>query len=525
MRTSWLVKGAVLCTTINFGLAVPVHAQEDAGLSQKSLEQRFEELDQEVRILKRKRELDQEAAENAKRTLPIPKVGSSGLSVESADGNHVIRLRGMVQVDHRLFFEGVNDVRNRTNQRAGDLDADGFHDANNTWLLRRLRPTLEGTLFGKYDFRIMPDFAGGTVALLDGYIDARLNPAFKIRVGKFKSFVALERLQSAADIKFIERSYVSNTLLPNRDLGIAVHGDLFGNRLNYAFGLMNGVTDGGNISTGPQFSGRKEFTGRLFATPFVNDDSILRGIGIGAAATYTDVHGERNLNFTDTTPADATRNGLPSYLSDGQNAFFRYSGATVADGMRLRISPQAYYYVGPLGVLSEYAIVRQDVSLSTGGSPPEGGPGSNTEITPNTGKTLHHQAWHVTASYLLTGEDASFGSVRPRKNFEWGKEWGAWELVGRYSEITLDADTFRNPSGTAFTGAYANLSDSAKRARSWAVGLNWYLNQNVRVAVNYSETKFEGGAGNGVAPINAAGTNVQDRPDERIFLSRLQLAF
>jgi len=524
MRRSWLFWAVVLLAGISLEFTEQAQAQE-AGVSEKSLEQRLEELDQEVRILKRKRELDQETAETAKKAAPIVKVGSSGLSVESADGNHVIRLRGMVQADHRLFFEGANDVRNRTDQRAGNLDENGFHDANNTWLLRRLRPTLEGTLFGKYDFRIMPDFAGGTVALLDGYIDARFDPAFKIRVGKFKSFVALERLQGANDIKFIERSYVSNTLLPNRDLGIAVHGDLFGNRLNYAFGLMNGVTDGGNISTGPQFSGRKEYTGRLFATPFVNDDSILRGLGVGAAATYTDVHGERNLNFTDTTPADATRNGLPSYLTDGQNTFFRYNGATVADGSRIRVSPQAYYYIGPFGILSEYARVIQDVSLSTGGSPPGGGPGSNSVITPNTAQTLHHEAWHVTVSYILTGEDASFGSVRPRKNFEWNKGWGAWELVGRYGEILLDEDTFKNPAGTRFTGGYANLSESAKRARSWAVGLNWYLNPNVRVALNYSDTRFEGGAAAGTTPINAAGTNVQDRPDERAFFSRLQLAF
>ncbi len=522
MRRPWLFWGVMALVSLNVGSEARAQNEGDA---EKSLEQRFEELDQEVRILKRKRELDQEAAETAKKSAPIAKVGSSGLSVESADGDHVIRLRGMVQADHRLFFEGANDVRNRTDQRAGNLDENGFHDANNAWLLRRLRPTLEGTLFGKYDFRIMPDFAGGTVALLDGYIDARFDPAFKIRVGKFKSFVALERLQGANDIKFMERSYVSNTLLPNRDLGIAVHGDLFGNRLNYALGLMNGVTDGGNISTGPQFSGRKEYTGRLFATPFVNDDSLLRGFGIGAAATYTDVHGERNLNFTDTTPADATRNGLPSYLTDGQQTFFRYSGATVADGSRIRVSPQAYYYIGPFGILSEYARIIQDVSLSTGGSPPGGGPGSNSVITPNTAITLHHQAWHVTVSYILTGEDASFGSVRPRNNFEWNKGWGAWELVGRYGEILLDEDTFKNPAGTAFTGAYANLSESAKRARSWAVGLNWYLNPNVRVAVNYSDTSFDGGAAASTTPINAAGTNVRDRPDERGFFSRLQLAF
>jgi phosphate-selective porin OprO/OprP len=445
--------------------------------------------------------------------------------LESADGNNVIKFRGLIQLDHRLMLEGASDIRNRTDQRAGNLDADGFHDAADSWYLRRARPIIEGTLYGKYDFRFISDFGMGTVSIFDAYIDARFLPTFKVRVGKFKPFIGLERLQSAADIKLIERSYVTNALLPNRDMGVTVHGDVFGDRLNYAFGVMNGVSDAGNINSGFEFDGGKDFQGRLFARPFVNDDSVWNGLGIGAAATYTDGSGERNLNFTDTSPADATRNGLPSYLSDSQNTFFRYSSAAVADGNRIRVSPQAFYYIGSLGIISEYAQVIQDVSLSTGGSPPAGGAGSNRVITPNTGKTLHHQAWQVAVSYLLTGERASFGSVKPRQNFDFRKGWGAWEVVGRYSEIVLDPDTFKDPTGTTFTGAYANLSESAQRARSWAVGVNWYLNQNARIALNYTETRFTGGAGEGTTPINAAGTNVQDRPEERTLFTRFQLAF
>ena len=90
--------------------------------------------------------------------------------------------------------------KNITDQRAGDLDINGFHDASDSWYLRRVRPTIEGTLFGKYDFRFTPDFAGGTATVVDAYIDARFDPAFKVRIGKFKSFVGLERLQSAYDI-------------------------------------------------------------------------------------------------------------------------------------------------------------------------------------------------------------------------------------------------------------------------------------------------------------------------------------
>jgi phosphate-selective porin OprO and OprP len=482
-------------------------------------------LDQELRILKRQRELEQEAAETAKKSTAVVKAGNTGFSLESADGQNVIKLRGLLQADHRLYFEGANDVRNRTDQRAGDLDANGFHEANDSWLLRRVRPTIEGTLFGKYDFRFTPEFAGGNASVVDAYIDARFSPSFKVRAGKFKSFVGLERLQSGADIKFLERSYVTNAILPNRDLGLAVHGDILENKFNYAFGLVNGVSDGGITSTGTEFDGRKEFTARLFATPFINEDSALKSLGFGVAATYTDAQGERNLNFTDTSAADATRNGLPSYLTDGQNTFFRYSGTAVADGQRLRISPQAYYYTGPLGVIAEYARVEQDVSLTTGGSPAAGGEGSNTLIIPNTNKKLSHCAWQIAVSYLLTGEDASFKGVKPKQDFDLGTGWGAWELVARYSEINLDEDTFRNPTGTSFIGGYANLSDSAKSARSWTGGVNWYLNQNTRVALNYSHTTFDGGAGDGILPINAAGTNVRDRQDERAFLTRLQLAF
>jgi phosphate-selective porin OprO/OprP len=516
--------GVAALTSAALGFGSLARAEE-AGSPEKSIEQRFEELDQEIRILKRQRELEQEAAETAKKSTAVVKAGNAGFSLESADGQNVIKLRGLLQADHRFYDQGSNDVRNRTDQRAGDLDTNGFHDANDSWLLRRVRPIIEGTLFGKYDFRFTPEFAGGNASVVDAYIDARFNQAFKVRAGKFKSFVGLERLQSGADIKFLERSYVTNAILPNRDLGIAVHGDILGNTLNYAFGLVNGVSDGGIISTGTEFDGRKEFTARLFATPFVNDESALKGLGFGVAATYTDSQGERNLNFTDTSAADATRNGLPSYLTDGQNTFFRYSSAAVADGQRLRYSPQAYYYTGPLGVIAEYATVRQDVSLTTGGSPAAGGAGSNTVLIPNTHKKLSHSAWQITGSYILTGEDASFRGVKPKRDFDLGTGWGAWELVARYSEINLDDDTFRDPTGTSFIGGYANLSESAKSAHSWTAGVNWYLNQNAKIALNYSHTTFDGGAGDGILPINAAGSNVQDRQDERAFLTRLQLAF
>lgn len=495
----------------------------------ESLRTLVQQLDQKVKILERKTELADEAAETKKKETPIVKASEKGFGLQSADGKNEIKLRGLLQADYRYYDEGASDVRARSNNRAGSLDPDGFHDAADTALLRRVRPTIEGTLFGKYDFRFTPEFGGGSASVVDAYIDARFDPAFKVRAGKFKSFVGLERMQSGGDIKFLERSYVTNTILPNRDLGVAVHGDLLDNRLNYAIGIVNGVADGGNISSGTEFNEDKELTFRLFATPFNQSVSALGGLGFGIGGTYTDFQGERNLDFTDTSVADATRNGLPSYVTNGQQTFFRYGGTTVADGKRYRVSPQANYYYGPFGVIAEYAVVSQDVSLLNSATS-----NAATAIVAGSRKNLNHDAWQIAASYLLTGEDASFKGVKPKQDFDLEKGgWGAWELVARYSEINLDGDTFKNKAGdyaaeklTTTAGAYSDLSKSAKSAHSWTAGVNWYLNSNAKIALNYEHTSFDGGAiVAGQSTIDASGSRARDREDERALLARFQVAF
>ena len=58
----------------------------------------------------------------------------------------------------------------------------------------------------------------------------------------------------------------------------------------------------------------------------------------------------------------------------------------------------------------------------------------------------------------------------------------------------------------------------AEEAAAWALGLNWYLNQNVKLAFDYEQTEFEGGGG-GTAEAPS------DREDEKVVLGRLQLYF
>jgi phosphate-selective porin OprO/OprP len=517
-------------------LSLPYYAQANDSTELEELRGLVQELSQQVKVLARKGEINEEAVAAEKKAAPIVKASSSGFSFGSADGKNELKIRGLLQADHRHFSDGANDVRGRSNERAGTLNADGFHDAEDTSLLRRVRPTIEGKVAGKYGFRFTPEFAGGSASAVDAYVEANLNPAIKIRAGKQKSIVGLERLQGGGDIKFVERSYVTNAILPNRDLGVTVSGDLFGNKLNYGVGIVNGVADGGNISTGNEYNGEREYTARLFATPFIDSDSALAGLGFGIGGTWTDYTGEKNLNFTDTSSADATRNGLPSYVTEGQQTFFRYTSNAIADGQRIRWSPQANYYNGPFGVIAEYAKVSQDVSLASGGSASGGGAGTATVITPGTKKNLKHDAWDIGVSYLITGEDASFKGVKPKQDFDLDKGgWGAWELVARYSEINLDDDTFKDAAGryaaegSAASNAFSDLTKSAKSAQTWTVGVNWYLNSNAKIALNYARTSFDGGAlQKGLAQAtnnDNSGTRVRDRGDEEAILARFQVAF
>ncbi len=109
--------------------------------------------------------------------------------------------------------------------------------AVDTWQVTRARPIIEGTLANFVDFRFTPDFGQGRTVIQDAFITARLTPEFRITVGKFKSPFGLERLQSANDIRFVARAFPTS-LVPNRDIGLAFEGDVFGGRFSYARGIF-----------------------------------------------------------------------------------------------------------------------------------------------------------------------------------------------------------------------------------------------------------------------------------------------
>jgi phosphate-selective porin OprO and OprP len=463
MRAVRYWAGGMILTAASVAASQRLSAQQDsiADTIPASLEQRVGALDQQVRVLERLRELAADSiAAAAKNRVSATASPKDGFSIKSADGKYAVRLKGLLQTDGRFFLN------------------DSATPATNSFFLRRARPILEATV-GKYlEFRLMPDFGQGTTALFDAYSDIKVSQAFAVRVGKFKEPVDLERLQSASEIVFAERSLATN-LAPNRDVGLQLSGDLDSGRVVWQAGVFNGVPDLGNGDG--DVSDAKDFTGRVFVQPFKRGS--LKGLGVGVAGTAGLERG--------TTAAPQ----LASYRTSGQQAWFRYLSSTTtpantvfADGARQRLAPQAYFYTGSLGLHGEYIQSWQRVSL---GAVPS--------------VKLKHSAWQATGSYFLTGEKSSWRSAAPRNPFDpEAGTFGAIELAARYSELSIDDaafPTFANPSGTP------------SQARAWAVGVNWYLAKGIKATVDYERTTFTGGAG------------TADRNPENFVATRVQYSF
>lgn len=449
-------------------LAAPLRAQSD---DLAALREQLRALEQKILVLERKQELKDEAATAASASAAKLTASDGRVEVVSGDGATSLRLRGLVQSDYRWY--------------------DAANDPADTFLLRRARLIFEGKFNNLFSYVIQPELAG-TIQILDANINVAFSPALNLRVGKFKTPVGLEQLQSDPVAAFNERSIATN-LTPNRDVGLQLHGDILDKKVNYTLAVLNGVPDGGNNVTGStDFDADKTFAARLFATPFADDrDSALQGLGVGFAASVGDY------------ATAAGRTG--GYRTDGQQTFFTYlTSATAADnviaaGRGLTWSPQGYFYRGPLGILAEYV-------------------GSSIEVQRGTGpvQEVENYGYNLSLGWVLTGEDATYRGVTPRTAFNPAAgTWGAFELVARISGVDVDDSVFNG--GAA--GRLANPNVSATKLTAYGIGLNWYLSRSVRAGLNLFHNEFE--LASGATP--AANALIAD--DETTLISRLQISF
>lgn len=379
--------------------------------------------------------------------------GSNGLALSSSDGANTLTIHGYLQADDRMFSSNIHGE---------DLD---------TFLFRRIRPLFEGTLFNAVDFRFMPDFGQNNPQIQEAYLEWKTIPFAKLRVGKFKEPIGIEALRSDRDLTFAERSLASD-LVPLRYMGAQLSGSVFSNSISYAAGYFNGSSDGSNGNF--QWQPANELASRVFVLPFKKTRiTALRQLGFGLAGSIAHQHG-----------------AIAGLKTMGQSTFFKYSSSTVASGQHTRISPQGYYYAGPMGILAEYVTSSQDLAHGLQKA------------------TVTNRAWQVQGSVVLTGERNTYNGVTPHNSFEPSRglrHLGAFELAFRYSQLHVGNNAFP---------VFASPKTAAQSADERAIGLNWYLNRFVKLTSDLEYTSF-----------TMSSKAVSRLHSEIVLLNRVQLAF
>ncbi len=305
-----------------------------------------------------------------------------------------------------------------------------------TFLLRRARLGVTGTAYKFIDFRYLMEFAPGDASSVatvqDAYLNVRLLPQLQFQAGQFKVPFAREWATSARWVDFIERPTLVDETRGDREMGLALHGTVYGERAEYWLGIFNGT----RINR-PDNNHQKDYLARLVVQP-------TPGFYLGATLTSGDQ--EPQIGIRGRTP-------------DRSVTFFP---SDTVEGTRLRRGLEASFFRGPLSLSSELLATSEEVADSPDDFETEG--------------------WYAGGTILLTGEvKPAWRTVRPLQNFDpTAGTWGAVELEARYERFHLDTeDVFTREPGQ--TGEIGQL---------W-LGASWYWNPNVVFRMNYVHTSFD----------------------------------
>jgi phosphate-selective porin OprO/OprP len=299
---------------------------------------------------------------------------------------------------------------------------------------RRSRIYVSGLIRERYDFKMQYDFAGGDADFKDVYFGIKDIPVLgNLRVGQFKEPLSLEELNSSNSNSTIERANV-NLLVPSRSAGIMAYDNFVGSRVSVAVGLFRGADDSYGNYRGDGYA----TTARLSGLPYLSEDaSRLMHLGIGYSYRGDD---------TATYKLSSDHSLAPNWKHKISNV----------DNTKV-LSLEGALKLGPFSLQSEW--VEADVDAAEGGN---------------------LDGYYVQAGYVLTGESRSydqtlgaFKGVSPSSEFMEDGGIGAWEAVLRWSNLD-----------------FSDLTPN-QEIDTWTVGLNWYLNKNIRVMLNYSNAELD----------------------------------
>ncbi len=366
--------------------------------------------------------------------VPLYASWQNGIRLNSADNDIHIRIGGRVQGDFAGF------------------DADSsLPDFDSGTTFRRTRLYVGGSLYDRTIFNVEYDFAGGDATLLTTFIGIRRIPFLgTIRVGRLLEFYSLEQLSSNNFHTFMERG-LSAAFNQYWNNGIGIHNSMFDGRGTWAVGAAKSTNPYGRSDADSQHT----FSTRLTAAPIYQDD--------GRTWLHLGLSGiQRKPDGDEYRVRSRPESSVAPFLVD--------TDVLAADRVN-QVGLELAATHGPVSVQAEWHQARVRL-LAT---------------EDHDGQTSSLSGFYVYVSWFLTGEhrpynrqNGTFGRVTPRSSLGGdGHGWGAWELAARYAELDLN-------DGPVKGGHLRNAT----------LGLNWYLNPNVRLMGNLirADLKEEGHA-------------------------------
>jgi phosphate-selective porin OprO/OprP len=374
--------------------------------------------------------------------------------LSSDDGKFKMKVRGRLNVDYNSI--------DQEEAITGDPDVNAAE-------LRRARIGVEGVVFYDFAYKFEMDFAGDDAAVKDAYVEYTGLP-FYIRAGNFKAYNSLEELMSANYITFMEKAAFVEAFTLDRFIGGGVSMDR--KHWTAAAGIFATASE---ANQGTFFEDGTTFASRLTVAPINKDRKVIH---LGASVRHRDAAGE-------------PRNGVTDPLFS-----YRARGADLHLANRFVATPQ----IGEADTFwgLEGAVVLGSFSV-------QGEYAQNSVETPTALASANptYNGWYADASWFLTGEsrsyrDGMFGRVKVRNPVYRGSGgWGAWQVAGRYDVVDLSDKSSAIPGCT-----------ECGEQRTWLVGVNWYLNDYMRLMLNVNQSEIEGGVNDG-ADITGLGMRAQ----------------
>ena len=258
-----------------------------------------------------------------------------------------------------------------------------------------------------------------------------------LRVGQIKEAMTIDWMNNALRTTFAERAMFTTSIVPNRSVGIRVHGNGPKQRFGYQLGAY--LVDAVELSAKSEHNG-ESVTGRITALPWAPDDRPNHLLHVGLSASY---------RFDlDTYQAAAKPESWigPNIVDTGKYAA---DGATVLVG-------EVFWQRDRLSMTAEGAWTRVR--------------------TPETDAIDYWGAYGQVSYFLTDGHYryhkvlGCYGRVKPKRTIfcPAKRGFGDVEVAARYS--ILDLRDGSKPGGMAW---------------SLTAALNWYARDNIRVYFNY----------------------------------------